>query len=392
MSIRLYLISLFFLFISCTNNNISIRNEKKGKLESTFQLVTSGEKKYYLDSETAPKPPYIQMFTDSLGKRMLTFLNPYKGSIYFYNYEDTICIKKIVYEREGANAILRPAGYYIKNKDSIYVYNMPMTEVDLTDTTGVVKKRISLRTDERDWPDRYPQYWLKTVDPFILIKDKILLTGQTFRSLPISKIDNFKFTACIDIHSNDVKFCYTYPKEIYGSNSNWEDGIATQVYPALSSKGELIHSFPASHDLYLYDWDSNIVTKVYAGSNVATTIHSIDYDEPRRTPGELCLSHYVREDMYGAIIYDPYRKVYYRFLERGIPNASIKTSMSEKLINVIIMDENFDYLGETTLGQGKEWNWANSFVTQEGLNIEYVDRDDINEDYLILKIFIPKKL
>lgn len=160
--------------------------------------------------------------------------------------------------------------------------------------------------------------------------------------------------------------------------------------PCLSPDGNLIHSFPASHDLYVCELNSNVITKIYGGSNVATAIHSIDYDEPRKTPGELCLVHYVQQDMYGAIIYDNYRKIYYRFLERGIPNATIQMTMKDKLINVIIMNEKFEYLGETTLGTGKEWNWANSFVTEEGLNIEYLDKNDLDENYLIFKILTLK--
>ena len=80
------------------------------------------------------------------------------------------------------------------------------------------------------------------------------------------------------------------------------------------------------------------------------------------------------------------------FLERGIPNATIQMTMKDKLINVIIMNEKFEYLGETTLGTGKEWNWANSFVTEEGLNIEYLDKNDLDENYLIFKILTLKKL
>lgn len=391
MHIRLYFVCFLFVFSSCSNNQVSVKNEKEGKLNSTYQLMVSNEKKIALDSETPTRPPYMQIYTDSTGNRLLTFLNSYKNSIYFYDYDNSSYQKKIVYNREGSDAIMRVAGYYIKSPDSIYVYNMPMTEVDLTDSMGKVKNRISLRTNEPDWPDRYPQYWLKTVNPFIRIGNKIYLTGQTFRSLTMSNIMNFKFTACIDMLNNAIDFRYTYPKEIY-SDTNWEDGIATQVYPCLSPDGNLIHSFPASHDLYVCELNSNVITKIYGGSNVATAIHSIDYDEPRKTPGELCLVHYVQQDMYGAIIYDNYRKIYYRFLERGIPNATIQMTMKDKLINVIIMNEKFEYLGETTLGTGKEWNWANSFVTEEGLNIEYLDKNDLDENYLIFKILTLKKL
>ena len=43
------------------------------------------------------------------------------------------------------------------------------------------------------------------------------------------------------------------------------------------------------------------------------------------------------------------------------------------------MDEQFNYLGETPLGTSDEWNWSNSFVTEEGLNIEYIDKADLEE-------------
>lgn len=392
MRLHLYFACSFIAFASCSSNQIKVINEKEGKLNSTYQLAINGEKKFSLDSETPTRPPYLQIYTDSTGRRLLSFLNTYKNSIYFYDYDDTSYQKKITYNREGDNAIMRVAGYYIKNWDSIYVYNMPMTEVVLADSASKVKSRISLRTNETDWPDRYPQYWLKTLKPFIFVENKLFLTGQIFKSLSSSNITKFKFTACIDLNNNGVEFRYTYPEEIYGHDSNWEDGTPTQVYPALSHDGKMIHSFPASHNLYLHDLSSDSVSIVYGGSNVATTIHSIDYDDREHTPSELLLTHYVQQDMYGGIIYDKYRKVYYRFIERGIPDATLKTSMKDKLINVIIMNEKFEYLGETTLGNGNEWNWENSFVTKEGLNIECLDTNDLDELYLKFKIFALNKL
>ena len=56
------------------------------------------------------------------------------------------------------------------------------------------------------------------------------------------------------------------------------------------------------------------------------------------------------------------------------------------------MDKDFKYLGETILGIERQYHWKNAFVTEEGLNIEYLDAGDIDEVNLILKIFIPKPL
>jgi hypothetical protein len=97
--------------------------------------------------------------------------------------------------------------------------------------------------------------------------------------------------------------------------------------------------------------------------------------------------------LYSAIKYDQWRKVYYRFFSRPLPDGNIKTSLKEKEHGVVIMDENFKYLGETIIGNEKNWNFDNVFVTQEGLNIEYFDfSQDSEEEYLKFKIFTLKRL
>lgn len=51
------------------------------------------------------------------------------------------------------------------------------------------------------------------------------------------------------------------------------------------------------------------------------------------------------------------------------------------------MDEQFRYLGETEIGIGREWNWTNSFVTEEGLNIERIGTEPEDDDYLTFALF-----
>lgn len=45
MHIRLYFVCFLFVFSSCSNNQVSVKNEKEGKLNSTYQLMVSDEKK-----------------------------------------------------------------------------------------------------------------------------------------------------------------------------------------------------------------------------------------------------------------------------------------------------------------------------------------------------------
>ena len=393
MSLRIFYICLLVLFVSCTHT-VSIKNEKKGKLTAGYQLVVSAEKKILLDNNSAPKPPYMQMITGESGEQILTFLNPYKNGIYFYDYEKEILIKTIEYEREGPDAILRLDGYYIKNMDSIYVYNLPMIEVALTDSSGYVKQRISLRNnrDDREWPRYYPQYFFSTVNPLIEIKGKLILTGSAPFGVADSSISKFQFTSYIDLKSGDVEFMHTYPGELYGSNTQWQDMFFTQAFRALLPNEDFVYSFPVSHNVYITSFGKNEYNTVYAGSNFAETIRSINNNRSR-IPTEEIVSHILKHDLYTSIIYDPYRLVYYRFMLQGHRDATINTTIKQKPVSVIIMDEQFNYMGEAVLGTGDKWNWENSFVTSEGLMIEYFDPDlDSLEEYLTFKILTIEKL
>ena len=392
--IKYYLIFLCVVFFSCTNT-MSVKNEKKGKLTANYQLVASNEKRILLDYETAPQPPYMQMIEGYSGKQILTLLNPYKNAIYFYDYENAVFTGKVEYEKEGPNGIIRLAGYYIENMDSIYVFCWSTRQLVLTDSTGLVKQRISLidnREITSDWAYYYPQYEFTMVNPLIKKQGKIILPGMQPVKITDSLIHQFKFTSCVDMKTGKVEFMHTYPYELYGSNTQWESPWYMQPYQALLPTGEFVFSFPISHNVYIVSYDATDYKTVYAGSNVAGTIRSID-DSRRRIPVDIIRSHFLRHDIYAAILHDPYRHLYYRYMLQANPAATTNTHWKEKQVVVIIMDEHFEYLGETAIGTCEKWNWGNSFVTSEGLTMEYIDQDaDPEEQYIILKTFTVEKI
>lgn len=393
---KLFCLSMFFLLLySCAKSDIvQIENLKKGTLKKTIKLEVVKIKRFRLDDETAPAPQYIQLFKDSTGKNYLSFLNKYNKAIYFYDYNSSAFIKKITYNNKEKDSILFPMGYHIKNMDSIYVYNFIPAEVKITNSKGNIFKTISLQGKEnsKKWFAKYPQYIPTTVTPFIETKKELLFTGQYMSTIPEDIIDRFKFTARINFETNNVSFSSTYPKELYGSNYNWEGEIFTTVFSTLHPDGDkLIYSFPISHNLRIANLADGTYREVYAGSNDVASINSLD-KEAKSLSRKKTISQIIEQNEYASILYDKYRKVYYRFLLKGISDVSPEASFKDKPIAVIVLDKNFNYLGETTLGLWKDWNWRNSFVTQEGLNIEYLDKDDIDETTMNFKILRIKKV
>lgn len=398
MKLFLLIIISFLILNSCQNSTkISVENKNEGKMKSKVKLKLVSKKFFPLDSNTAPKPRFIQKIINREGKRQLTFLNTYNNSIYFYNYDSSEFLKKISFDKDGPYGIEKPTGYYIESLDSIYVYNNRNSEVILTDSLGKLINKISLVGDidfkksPQDWYFKYPTYYTETVTPFIKIKNKLLLTGQFEGNINDTIIDKFKFTANIGLDLKKVEYIHNYPKELYGNNIVWGGSLLGEVFPELHPSGDkLIYSFPVTHDLYLMNIDSKKIEKFYAGSNKAGTINSLE--NKYRESNERIRSNFVRHDIYSAIIYDKFRKVYYRFLRKAIPNASLNTSWKKKKISVIMMDEKFNYLGETVIGIERRCHWQNSFITKEGLNIEYLNQDNIDEKNLLLKIYLPKNI
>lgn len=127
---------ILLLLAACSGNQKKVKNDFYGELTETKRLMESGEKRFRLDTETKAKLSYIQLFTDDMGNRLLTFLNSRKNSIYFYDYSDTTYIKQLVFEREGTNAVTSVGAYCIKTPDSIYVFNRQGIEIALTDSIG----------------------------------------------------------------------------------------------------------------------------------------------------------------------------------------------------------------------------------------------------------------
>jgi hypothetical protein len=391
----IYLILILSTVLSCSSNLPEIKNPKKGSLKGSMELMVTGEKKFPLDSNTAPKPQYLEIFIDSTGRRKFTFINNFDNAIYIYDYESTEYEDIIKYEKNGPNAVPYPTGYHIKSMDSIYIADYQSMELILANNKSEILNKFPLMGDKdfKKFPEvlvNNCQYFPETSTPFIEMETTLLLPGFYIGIIPDPLIDKIKFMAQIEFETGNIEHNGLYPNTLYGSDFTWGDPIFTKVYPQMDiDKNRMIYSFPVSHNLYIQTLGDETYKEVYGGSNSAGTIRPLK-GNPKSITRQESIRHVINQDLYSALLYDKYREVYYRFLRKAVPDATIHSKIKDKPIAVIVMDKNFGYLGETVVGNGYEWNWDNSFVTKEGLNIEYLDEGDIEEVYMTFKIFEPK--
>ena len=99
--------------------------------------------------------------------------------------------------------------------------------------------------------------------------------------------------------------------------------------------------------------------------------------------------HYRLNYMYEGIIYDQYRNCYYRFVslpktKEDLGSGDLKTSRI-KDIAVIILDEDFNKIGETIIPQ--EYSNMIYFVSKGGLNLLNLKKNLADEDNMHFGIF-----
>lgn len=189
----------------------------------------------------------------------------------------------------------------------------------------------------------------------------------------------------LDFIKEEYSFVGAYP-EIYAQNNM---GTLSYWLPSIcrDAHGEqILVGFRATPEILLYSPETKNCQMVSVKSVYADTIPL-----PLTAKGRDYFSesdsyyYYAQYSHYGSIIYDSWRKVYYRFVGIGLNDWDLESHpmlQNKKKWSVMVFDENFNKLGEQYLGD--KYNIAYHFVAPEGLFI--LNKDD-NEDTATYTLF-----
>jgi hypothetical protein len=146
-----------------------------------------------------------------------------------------------------------------------------------------------------------------------------------------------------------------YFKGFYGR------GFVESSY-CLNRDGKFVMSYGADSNLYVTDFRS------YAHAyNAKSKYH--EQLVSHATPAELKTEDgpqkaYLLRDSYGAIYFDRIREMYFRIAEKKITLAAYNQGERKKIKSLILLDKDFQIVGETTLPAGVSTN--SIFFTSDG--------------------------
>lgn len=372
MRIKLFCLSLLLL-VSCA--------EKKISREDLYTLVPSTQiKSFELNSDVKYNAFYLYVFNDK-NKEYLSFLNYYGNQILFYDLNSGQFLFKIDLDQEGPHGIVQPSGCYVKDFDNIYVSSYAYKGLIKVDTTGQIIQRIPFGKTKEGY-EVLPSY-TPSSHPYtapLFVEGKMFITQPAVNRF--HPIEETPLSIAIDtIKSEYIESTLSY------SILNVDEMASKDLrFGRIFNNGNFIYSFYASENLIIASGDHSSVQKIGIPSkyiNSSTEMQKMGENGPKSN---------LEVARYGDIIYDSYRKVYYRFaypkteLEHEV-NWRGKAVYGRKKFSVIILNEDFEIIGETLFPESV-YNSYVFFVHKDGL---YISRDyqmnyDQSEDFMTFEL------
>jgi Domain of unknown function (DUF4221) len=345
---------VFFLVASCSRiADVTTRRSY------THNLVVSKDKlELIIDDSTSFESNYYQV-VENRGVELLLIQSKHKNSIQFYSLESRQRIKELKFPREGSAPIRQIHGFSWINRDSIMVFDKWRSNGILVDSNGLLINNIVWKSDEKSF-----NHASMNRLPNVTLNGKIYIF-----EFPNISLDSEQ------LFSNDVKFEYVYDiktkkgeyldfswPEIYKGKS-W--GFYHTVPSNVKGKNDfLVYSFGIDHNLQVLKPDGTIET------HEARSDYFDSIDPIRRNEDETVA--FLKRGIYAMVMYDKYRNVYYRVAgletKHVLPNGKPKADI-HKPYSIIILDENFNKIGETVLEPLEQFLIKDWFVCREGLCI-----------------------
>ena len=375
-----YIFILFpILLLSCSQKN---------NLEFTKELRES-DKVFHinLDSYINPNERTIRFYEDSLYE-CITMRRILPKEIYdeiaFIDIHSGENIYNVKVYREGPNAIHGGLeSYDIINKDSIFLTSIYLPIMYIINRDGEIVKELKLN----DVKAITYTYFSSMVNQPVVTKNQIIDFPQHvpyWRNRLQPNSNDFKFSDCplaytINLSTDEVtKSEVSYP-HLYDNDDHVDHD---ETFSRVFDGENYVYGF--------FKYDSIIVTPDYKTSKTysAKSRYIGEVKNPGAPVGrEIAdLMKLTTLASYGNLVYDKYRKVFYRFcyFDNDYPGPyPLEYSMSYGAFTIMIINSDFEIVGETIF-PAKRYASRVFFVNKDGLWLSEnnFQREGVSDDIL----------
>ena len=351
-----------------------------------------------VDKETYYGSKAMFQFEDEKGNEFLFLQN--RGdrgtpSILIYNLSDCSVTKKIPLFREGPNGIpaiyggtALDASHFLVTTDSPHFYIV-------NDKGEILFRSPGLYDRKKGFGTFCTTHVMSYYHQPAILRDSLLYFSQTHIGYPHRK-DTWRTSnifAVADLRSGKL---HPLPMS-YPSIFDKEEIMRTLSYDrgfSYADTGkEVAVSFNKSDSIYVSS-DFLHVRSYKAQSRYFPSLHPEPYYA--QTDLEARLRRESLKPQYHHLLYDKYRKVFYRFALHPYEWPKTKSPMSGedngRKFSILILDEQYQLIGETKF-PAYQYAYHYYFIGKEGLYVSLNNPDNplFSEDELIFQCFRIKK-
>lgn len=373
-----YLFPILLWLASCRANN-----EPGGRctLEATGHSL-----EYPLEGNTRQTIKALFPYRDRDGQEYLTFQTSPGHTLVFYEMATGRLAFEIRPELEGPDGTGPFLGYYIDDLDHIYLTALGKAELICIDREARIRKKITY-DEAADHTPLYASNALSFVyKPVYRLEDKLYILSECNRLASPNPV-----SACLDTATGRIQALpFSYPRFPGSENKAKAYGVESSLSRCFDGR-QFVYSFHFDENLYVAAPDHREVRKIPARSRYIKQVEIPD--EQAAYSFARMLRRMCETPNYGNLLYDPYRKVYYRL---AYPPTEIDPSENctdiwqygRKKFSILILDEDLQVIGETLFPENT-YNSTLLFVREDGLYLStgYFRNPDFDEDRLVFRRF-----
>lgn len=222
--------------------------------------------------------------------------------------------------------------------------------------------------------------------PIYFYKNRFYLINSFDRTAKnaIKRVTNKEFIQSVDIRNKKVDNNASLPWLFFD-----RDYGMMNKFSSLRKKNLIIIAPNFSNEIFLFNLENgNLISPILSNNNQYYSVA-----KPLLTKDKFDISGITEQDWYNKmqqhsnnnneyinIIYDPYKKQYYRTLLIKDPKLKKETPLE-----IVVLNENFAFVKAKKLNS--DYNPAGMFVTEKGLNILNYKKYKENSDQMIFDTF-----
>lgn len=299
------ILGVFILAISCSGG-------KKESADAGLEL-TEDSVVYLLADNVTLEIRALFPFIDKDGHEYLTFQNQLEPEICVYDLQSGEFVKSIFFDREGANGVGMFGGYHIIGFDEIYLPSLQQSKVFVMEESG--KKKREIITEKTD--DGIPLLPFGAITfvyrPIYFNNGKMYIPQTINMRLGNKVMEKSPVYVVVDTVKNVLSpFPIKFPP-IMSSDDVTKPSLGNELSYSccLNDKDQFVFSFFFDEDIYVVSLQDGEMKKIKVKSRYIDK-PAIKENPPQDFDGAMKASSEI--PCYGNLIYDKYRKVYYRFV------------------------------------------------------------------------------